>query len=90
MTANPRLTGARPNEIARLGVGIKTQVPNVFNGLPVHENVFIAAARMGSAAKARGITADVMDRPGLAKALDAHRFRLSEGFGAWRVILSRR
>src|ERR1700730_6486393 len=53
------ITSARPNEIARLGVGIKTQVPNVFNGLPVRENVFIAAARMGSAAKARGITADV-------------------------------
>ena len=41
------ITGARPHEIARLGVGIKTQVPNVFNGLSVHENVFIAAAPHG-------------------------------------------
>ncbi len=37
------ITGAEPHAIARLGVGIKTQVPNVFNGLTVHENVFVAA-----------------------------------------------
>ncbi len=35
------ITGAEPHAIARLGVGIKTQVPNVFNGLTVHENVFV-------------------------------------------------
>lgn len=29
--------------IARMGVGIKTQVPNLFNGLSVRENLFIAA-----------------------------------------------
>ena len=41
------VTGANPHEIARLGVGIKTQVPNVFNGLTVRENVFIGAGRLG-------------------------------------------
>ena len=44
------VTGANPHEIARLGVGIKTQVPNVFNGLSVRENVFIGAARNKSMA----------------------------------------
>lgn len=34
-----------PFEIARLGVGIKTQVPNLFNGLSVRENLRIAAMR---------------------------------------------
>jgi len=47
------ITGANPHAIARLGVGIKTQVPNVFNGLTVRENVFIGAARRGSARSAR-------------------------------------
>ncbi len=41
------ITGAATHEIARLGVGIKTQIPNVFNGLDVHENVRLAAARGG-------------------------------------------
>jgi len=41
------ITGAASHEIARLGVGIKTQIPNVFGGLDVRENVRLAAARGG-------------------------------------------
>ncbi|MCV3271903.1 ATP-binding cassette domain-containing protein [Roseobacter sinensis] len=37
------ISGARPHEIARQGVGIKTQVPNVFNAMTVQENLWIAA-----------------------------------------------
>src|SRR5271156_944903 len=37
--------GAMSHEIPRLGIGIKTQVPNVFNGLPVRENIWLAARR---------------------------------------------
>ncbi len=80
------ITGARPNEIARLGVGIKTQVPNVFNGLSVHENVFIAAARMGSAAKARGISADVLKRLGLTAIADRMVGQLAHGQRQWVEI----
>jgi branched-chain amino acid transport system ATP-binding protein len=80
------ITGARPNEIARLGVGIKTQVPNVFNGLSVHENVFIAAARMGSAVKARGITADVLNRLGLSGIADRMVGQLAHGQRQWVEI----
>ena len=39
------IAGARPHEIARRGVGIKTQVPSVFDGLDVRENLWIAARR---------------------------------------------
>ena len=46
------VTGANPHEIARLGVGIKTQVPNVFNGLTVAENVAIGAGRRKSIQRA--------------------------------------
>ena len=56
------ITGAEPHQIARMGVGIKTQVPNVFNGLPVRENVFVAASRRKSAAQAKRITEATLDR----------------------------
>ena len=40
------VTGWRPHEIVRLGVGIKTQVPSVMNGLTVWENIWLAAKRV--------------------------------------------
>ena len=40
------IAGADSHRIARLGVGIKTQVPNVFDELDVAENVWIAASRV--------------------------------------------
>ena len=40
------VTGWRPHEIVRLGVGIKTQVPSVMNGLTVWENVWLAGRRI--------------------------------------------
>jgi ABC-type uncharacterized transport system ATPase subunit len=39
------VSGRQPHEIARLGIGIKTQVPSVFDGLTVRENLWLAAAR---------------------------------------------
>ncbi|MDR4168308.1 ATP-binding cassette domain-containing protein, partial [Bacillus paranthracis] len=56
------ITGAAPHAIARLGIGIKTQVPNVFNGLTVAENIAIAAARGKSAQQARRIVAETLER----------------------------
>ncbi len=40
------VTGWRSHEIVRLGVGIKTQVPSVMNGLTVYENLWLAGARI--------------------------------------------
>jgi branched-chain amino acid transport system ATP-binding protein/urea transport system ATP-binding protein len=48
------VTGWPTLDIVRLGVGVKTQVPSVMNGLTVHENLWLAARRVhgweGSAA----------------------------------------
>ena len=46
--------GAEAHEIGRLGIGIKNQVPDVFNGLDVRENLWLAArrGRTGAAADA--------------------------------------
>ncbi|NGN41638.1 ABC transporter ATP-binding protein [Mesorhizobium sp. CGMCC 1.15528] len=46
------VSGLGPHRLARLGVGIKTQVPSVMNGLSVHENVWLAARRRSGDANA--------------------------------------
>ena len=40
------VTGWRAHQIVRLGVGVKTQVPSVMNGLTVEENLWLAARRI--------------------------------------------
>ncbi len=39
------ISRAQAHEIARLGIGIKTQVPSVFDGLSVRENIWLSASR---------------------------------------------
>ncbi len=40
------VTNLPSHAIARMGVGVKTQVPNLFNGLSVQENLFMSAQRV--------------------------------------------
>ena len=80
------ITGAEPHQIARLGVGIKTQVPNVFDGLSVRENVFVAAARRGSAQQARRITAETLERLRLAAIAGRTVGQLAHGQRQWVEI----
>jgi branched-chain amino acid transport system ATP-binding protein len=81
------VTGAHPHEIARLGVGIKTQVPNVFNGLSVRENVFIgAAARHKSMASARLIVKQTLSRLQLDPIADRIVGQLAHGQRQWVEI----
>jgi branched-chain amino acid transport system ATP-binding protein/urea transport system ATP-binding protein len=56
------VTGSDPHAIARLGVGIKTQVPNVFDGLSVEENIWLACRRWHKAPRARSLTAETLAR----------------------------
>src|SRR5690348_14975461 len=48
------ISSASAHEIARLGIGIKTQVPSVFDRLSVRENIWLSASRLhaGKAADA--------------------------------------
>lgn len=55
-------TGWHPHEIARLGIGIKTQVPSVMDGLSVRENIWLAALRVLGRQGADGAVADALDR----------------------------
>jgi urea transport system ATP-binding protein len=80
------ITGAKTHEIARLGVGIKTQVPNVFNGLSVFENVFIAAARAHTPRRANAIVDEVLTRTGLTDIAWRTVGQLAHGQRQWVEI----
>ena len=59
------VTGAERFRIARRGIAIKTQVPNVYDGLPVGENIRLSAARKQAPAAARQIVEEVLVRTGM-------------------------
>ena len=59
------VTGWRAYEIVRLGVGIKTQVPSVMNGLSVEENLWLSARRVVSRDAVAGVVADVIEQMAL-------------------------
>jgi branched-chain amino acid transport system ATP-binding protein/urea transport system ATP-binding protein len=52
-------------QIVRLGVGIKTQVPSVMNGLNVEENLWLSARRVNDHEATRAIVAEVMQQVAL-------------------------
>lgn len=54
--------GREPHEVAQLGVGIKTQVPNVFDGLSAQENIWLASRRWHGPQRAGALTAQTIDR----------------------------
>lgn len=56
------VTGHEPHEVAQLGVGIKTQVPNVFDGLTARENIWISARRWHGAKRADTLTDETIER----------------------------
>ena len=80
------VTGALPHEVARLGVGIKTQVPNVFNALSVAENVYVAACRTKPARQASRIVDEVLNRLGLADIGERVVGQLAHGQRQWVEI----
>ncbi|TFF27702.1 ATP-binding cassette domain-containing protein [Jiella endophytica] len=86
---NP-IAGNLPHQIARLGIGIKTQIPNVFNGLSVRENVWLAARRAArrdaSAKRAAEIVDEVLQRIVLTDLADAVVGQLSHGQRQWVEI----
>lgn len=75
--------GRQPHEIARLGVGIKTQVPNVFDGLSVEENIRLSARRWYDAPKAGALTSQTVERLQLGDIRGAVVGTLAHGQRQW-------
>ncbi|ASM75251.1 MULTISPECIES: ABC transporter ATP-binding protein [Roseobacteraceae] len=93
------VTGWQPHRIAALGVGIKTQTPNVMDALSVHENIWLAARRFHDVSEARARANDIIDRlalgpiarTGLGELAHGERQRVELGLVAvadpWLVLL---
>lgn len=60
-----RISGLAPHQVARLGIGIKTQAPSVFDGLDVLENLRLAASRRQAPDEARATAEQTLERIGL-------------------------
>jgi ABC-type uncharacterized transport system ATPase subunit len=77
------ITGHHTHAIARRGIGIKTQVPNLFDGLTVREHLWLAARRTNPAARTRTIVEEVLERIGLTGLSDGAVGQLSHGLRQW-------
>ena len=77
------ITGLQPHAIARLGIGIKTQVPSVFEGLSVHENIRLAARRSHSKIQAALLTDETLERLLLTDIAYEAVNRLAHGQRQW-------
>ncbi|MDE2791571.1 MAG: ATP-binding cassette domain-containing protein [Paracoccaceae bacterium] len=77
------VAGLEPHEIAALGVGIKTQVPSVFDGLTVEENIGLSARRWHGPARARSLTEETIARIDLGRIRTRVVGQLAHGERQW-------
>jgi branched-chain amino acid transport system ATP-binding protein len=75
--------GLQRHEIARLGVGIKTQVPSVFDGLSVLQSFRIAARRRTGAKDVRSVCDALVAQLQLDSVADRTVVELSHGQRQW-------
>jgi branched-chain amino acid transport system ATP-binding protein len=75
-----RIGGAKPYEVARLGLARTFQIPKPFKQLSVRENVMLSALRRhGSPRAATHVAADAMDFVGIAALADSPVANLTVG-----------
>jgi len=77
------ITGDHTHTIARRGIGIKTQVPSLFDGLTVREHLWLSARRTNSAARTREIVEEILERIRLTSVADGVVGQLSHGLRQW-------
>src|SRR5205823_12122760 len=77
------ISHAHAHDIARLGIGIKTQVPSVFDGLSVRENIWLAASRIHSREQTKRVVDEMLERVGLNDAAERLVGQLDHGQRQW-------
>ena len=77
------VAGRHPHEIAALGVGIKTQTPNLFDGLSAGENLRLAARRRHGDREARTLADEALQRLRLTAVRDRPAGQLAHGQRQW-------
>jgi branched-chain amino acid transport system ATP-binding protein len=80
------ITGLPQHQIARLGIGIKNQVPSVWEGLTVYEHFWIAARRQNGARAAADMTDELLAELGVASVARRVVGALSHGERQWVEI----
>jgi len=73
------ITGRNTHEIVNMGVGIKTQVPNVFDGITVYENVRLSARRKNTAGIARDVAEATIEKCGIKHLIKREVGQLAHG-----------
>jgi branched-chain amino acid transport system ATP-binding protein len=77
------ITGDHAHAIARRGIGIKTQVPSLFDGLTVREHLWLSARRTNPADRTREIVDETLERIGLTSLANGVVGQLSHGLRQW-------
>jgi branched-chain amino acid transport system ATP-binding protein len=77
------ITGRAPYTIGRLGIGIKNQVPSVFEGLSVAENLWLAARQSHSARRSGAVVEALVDRLSLKSVAGQSVNTLAHGMRQW-------
>jgi branched-chain amino acid transport system ATP-binding protein len=77
------ITTLHAHEIARLGIGIKTQVPSVFNGLSARDNLWVAAARRNKGKAIHAAVDAQIERLSLGRFADKPVGQLAHGQRQW-------
>lgn len=73
------VSGLERFRIARAGIGIKTQVPNLFEGQSVHENVWLGLREITGRQARNDATALALERVGIAHLADQIVGRMAHG-----------
>ncbi|MDS9468484.1 ABC transporter ATP-binding protein [Paracoccus sp. MBLB3053] len=79
LLANQSIPGRERHEIARLGIGIKTQIPSLFDGLSVHENLWLSLRTMRDGVLRERRIAEVLERVEIAHLHDKILGHLAHG-----------
>jgi ABC-type uncharacterized transport system ATPase subunit len=77
------ITGGHTHAIARRGIGIKTQVPSLFDGLTVREHLWLSARRTNPTARTREIVDEILERVRLTSLANEVVGQLSHGLRQW-------
>ncbi len=77
------ITGGHTHAIARRGIGIKTQVPSLFDGLTVREHLWLSARRTNPAGRTREVVDEILERIRLTSVADGAVGQLSHGLRQW-------
>jgi ABC-type uncharacterized transport system ATPase subunit len=77
------VTGEERHRLAARGIGIKTQVPSLFDGISVRESLHLAARRFHGQAAAERIVDDILGETGLDAVAVRNVGELAHGQRQW-------